>query len=178
VKACLLCGRIEGRIEGHHLSYDPEIVIDLCKRCHNFVHYFPYYSEDQIQKVREWVKSFSYQWQNGTQKYLKSHYAKKVRQEFRQRYYQEIEIPNDSQRKYRHANLEKIHQRQRIWMRNRRKNPEFKAKERIYKKAYMTLYNEMHREEINRKAAMKRAQKKELKFIESWKLNPQLSLLN
>jgi len=178
MKACFLCSRTEGRIEGHHLSYEPEIVIDLCKRCHNFVHSFPYYSEDQIQQVREWARSFSHQWKGGTQKYLKSDYAKKYRQKYRQNYYQMTEIPNGVQRKYRQANLEKVRLQKQIWMKKRRKDPEFRAKESAYKKKYMRMYNEIHRDEINHKASMRREEQKQLRLAEVKILNPQLSFLN
>ena len=79
-KNCILCNSIKN-IHGHHLSYDPEIVINLCLKCHLFLHLFSRFSEDQITKIREWVVQYSKQWVDGTNKYRKSKYRKQLKKD-------------------------------------------------------------------------------------------------
>jgi len=35
---CFKCGTSTGMIIKHHLSYDPEILVDCCKKCHRNIH--------------------------------------------------------------------------------------------------------------------------------------------
>lgn len=38
---CKLCFKFVERLEGHHISYNPEIKIDLCHKCHFIAHFKP-----------------------------------------------------------------------------------------------------------------------------------------
>ena len=38
---CSFCSKLVDKIEAHHVSYSPEIVIKLCHHCHHKVHYWP-----------------------------------------------------------------------------------------------------------------------------------------
>ncbi len=36
---CFKCGSTTGTIIKHHISYDPEIIVDCCRSCHKKIHY-------------------------------------------------------------------------------------------------------------------------------------------
>ena len=38
---CELCGKVEGRLERHHLQYEPEVTIQICHACHHRIHFYP-----------------------------------------------------------------------------------------------------------------------------------------
>jgi hypothetical protein len=38
---CALCNTYTEHLERHHISYKPEVTIDLCHQCHFLCHYFP-----------------------------------------------------------------------------------------------------------------------------------------
>ena len=38
---CELCGASVEKLEAHHISYKPEITIDLCHNCHHKAHFWP-----------------------------------------------------------------------------------------------------------------------------------------
>lgn len=77
---CELCQKdyTENLFHGHHLSYDPEIVVMLCIGCHAFLHRFANYTTENQTKIIEWTKQYSDQWNNCTKKYRKSQRAKDV----------------------------------------------------------------------------------------------------
>lgn len=59
-KVCPLCGKRNSRdraLDRHHISYEPEIVIQICVRCHGRIHSRTYYRslnpfDEQIQEWR------------------------------------------------------------------------------------------------------------------------------
>ena len=44
---CELCPAVVEKLEAHHLSYNPEITIKLCHRCHHKCHFWPNRLNDQ-----------------------------------------------------------------------------------------------------------------------------------
>lgn len=78
-RECELChGKIKSsKVLAHHLSYDPEIIIYLCRICHINLHTFAKYDDIQRKKFIEWIEQFGKQWENGTEKFLKSEYLRK-----------------------------------------------------------------------------------------------------
>src|SRR3972149_3674646 len=78
---CELCKNdyIENLFHGHHLSYEPEIVVMLCKGCHSFLHRFANYPIESQTNIVNWIRQYSNQWNNCTEKYRKSQHAKDVR---------------------------------------------------------------------------------------------------
>jgi len=50
---CKLCNTYTPHLERHHLSYKPEVTIDLCHSCHFLCHFYPnrllhYYKEKML----------------------------------------------------------------------------------------------------------------------------------
>ena len=55
-KACRIC-RAQDMLHAHHISYEPEVVIPLCPKCHKQVHDTNKYPHLKAEKRRkEWVK--------------------------------------------------------------------------------------------------------------------------
>ena len=107
---CVLCGKkFKGKgIMGHHMSYDPEIMVYLCVKCHTFLHLFPLFNKDQLEKVRQWSIQYADQWKNGTSKYMNSSYKKKK--------------CNEMARDWREKNREKVNKSAKEW---RKRNPDY-----------------------------------------------------
>jgi hypothetical protein len=64
-KVCDLCGgasNVTKKFEGHHLSYDPEIVVSLCVKCHDLLHSLAKLSQPSRETALNWVKVYSHQW--------------------------------------------------------------------------------------------------------------------
>ena len=38
---CVLCKQHVQKLEAHHLSYEPEVIIKICHACHHKVHFWP-----------------------------------------------------------------------------------------------------------------------------------------
>jgi len=51
-KICSLCGHnsIERALDRHHVCYDPEIIIRICRKCHSKIH------QKELQKWRKELK--------------------------------------------------------------------------------------------------------------------------
>jgi hypothetical protein len=77
-KECALCKKNSGRFEGHHLSYDPEIVIRLCYRCHKIIHGVARLTDEQFRLMMDWIFKYRDEWVDGTQKHLKSEYRRRI----------------------------------------------------------------------------------------------------
>ncbi len=39
MQTCFKCGTTKGKIVKHHISYNPEIIVDCCASCHKKIHY-------------------------------------------------------------------------------------------------------------------------------------------
>jgi hypothetical protein len=64
-KVCDLCGGLSNvtkKFEGHHLSYDPEIVISLCVKCHDLLHALAKLPDPSRERALEWVRVYAHQW--------------------------------------------------------------------------------------------------------------------
>jgi len=49
---CKLCSAYVEKLEAHHVSYAPEIILKLCHSCHHKVHFFPQrLNEEEIYPV-------------------------------------------------------------------------------------------------------------------------------
>ena len=46
---CKLCNSLVDKLEAHHISYSPEIIIKLCHDCHHKVHFWPQRLTEQEQ---------------------------------------------------------------------------------------------------------------------------------
>ena len=78
---CQLCRKESKRLHGHHLSYEHEIIIYLCGACHSSVHHFGRLTEEQLNTAIQWISQYRDEWINGTQKFFKSEYYKKISRE-------------------------------------------------------------------------------------------------
>lgn len=68
---CELCER-EKRVIGHHLSYDPEIVVFICWSCHSWLHKFGRFNSQLREKGLGWLRDYADNWKNGHEKYVKT----------------------------------------------------------------------------------------------------------
>ena len=75
---CFLCNEGEIKIEGHHLSYSPELVVFLCVKCHRTLHNLKRLSKDKIDLVLQWLTLYGMNWESGNDNYYKSEYGKSV----------------------------------------------------------------------------------------------------
>ena len=144
VEICILCGNeFKGkRIVGHHMSYDPEIIVYLCVNCHKFVHLFPLFNEDQLNKVKQWTFQYSEQWKDGTNKYNLSNYKKEVNHKYNENY---------KERARELARTDKYREKQREW----------RGKNKIKSAGYHKKWEERHPEFIiKRRENLKRWQMK------------------
>lgn len=48
IKECFVCGKKDKPLELHHLIYEPQIVIPVCKSCHKKIHYSKDYIYNQF----------------------------------------------------------------------------------------------------------------------------------
>ena len=74
---CGLCGK-ERKLIGHHLSYEEEKIISICKICNLMIHQLARLTKDQRYKAFEWILRYSHEWKNGKEKYMASKYRKKT----------------------------------------------------------------------------------------------------
>ncbi len=85
MKECKICGSIEGiglsKIIFHHLSYVPEIGIDVCRKCHLGLHLIDIESLEKIIRLK---KEYGHLWVNGNEQYFNSNRAKEVRKKYSQ----------------------------------------------------------------------------------------------
>jgi hypothetical protein len=157
---CVLCGRSAGRIDGHHLSYEPEEVVLLCHRHHMMVHSWGECNVHQRNMVNEWVEKYGCHWVKGTEKYWKSSWVKKRRKE---RYDANRELRIQQSKEWHIKNKEKDIKNRRNWyLKNReevlkktsewaRAHPE-KRKE-IMDRRYKKVMSDpiLHQQQIERK---------------------------
>jgi hypothetical protein len=64
-KVCDLCegaSNVTKKFEGHHLSYDPEIVVSLCVKCHDLLHALAKLPQPSREVALNWVQTYSHQW--------------------------------------------------------------------------------------------------------------------
>lgn len=54
---CNFCRAFVQKLEGHHITYSPEITIPLCHECHHKVHFFPQRLSDS-EKFKLLIKRF------------------------------------------------------------------------------------------------------------------------
>lgn len=73
--SCSLCGNTKYVIEGHHLSYTPEVVVFLCRMCHMTLHNMQQCKE-QLPQFIKWIEEYGHLWENGRIKYRKTEYCK------------------------------------------------------------------------------------------------------
>lgn len=78
---CHVCQNRRRRICGHHLSYEPEIIVYLCSVCHFLLHELNRGSLNRVDLFKDWIEKFGGNWTNGTEQYFKSEYRKKLSKE-------------------------------------------------------------------------------------------------
>jgi len=74
---CSLCHKEEKTL-GHHLSYDPEIVMVICYRCHVMLHKLAELSVKEREQTLQIVGQYGNNWDNGKDKYRYSERRKSV----------------------------------------------------------------------------------------------------
>ena len=101
----------------HHLSYEPEITVIVCWRCHMIIHKLAELSEmPQIQQdvINDWVKQYGDLWKHGREKHLKNQHHKEYEKEYGKKY-RKTDTGKESQKKYRktnkHRNVDKKYQK-------------------------------------------------------------------
>ncbi len=133
MKYCSICG-LEKKLVTHHLSYNPEIIINLCQHCHLTMHKIARLLPDKQDTLFEMVRQYGSQWENGHAKHIKTeHCRKKARERYiyrtdkaknRIREYRKTdrykEYKKEYQKKYRQRNLEKIRDYERQYAQERR----------------------------------------------------------
>ncbi len=77
-KSCYACGCDTRQMSGHHLSYDPEIVVFLCRHCHFLLHTLQRMPGIRLDLFLNWIKTYGHNWENGTEKYFKSEFKKQA----------------------------------------------------------------------------------------------------
>jgi len=77
---CEICHSIK-KIVFHHLSYDPEFGIYVCKKCH-----FPLHQNDieSLEKIIKLKKEYGHLWVNGNYQYFHSKHASEIRRKYAQ----------------------------------------------------------------------------------------------
>jgi predicted Rdx family selenoprotein len=91
---CFACKQKVSSLDGHHLSYEPEIIVPLCKMCHYLLHTMAR-NKEILSLFIEWIERYSYQWTNGNKKYKQSNYCKE-----KQRKRDSSKEGKDKKRKY------------------------------------------------------------------------------
>ena len=85
---CTVCKNDQRMILGHHLTYEPEVIIYLCSQCHLILHGLARLDFDITNTLIGWVKQYGKDWIGGGEKYHKGEYAKKVQREISEKYNQ------------------------------------------------------------------------------------------
>jgi len=85
---CSCCKTGVKGIVGHHLSYEPEVVVFLCWRCHNLLHQMARTERSILQQFMDWVEEYGDKWINprGKGKNLLN-YDKKFKSEYHKKWY-------------------------------------------------------------------------------------------
>ena len=80
INNCQLCG-VEKKTEGHHLSYESELIVSLCRTCHRTIHNVGRLTDNQLSTLIKWVHQYKHEWINGEQKYKKSERYRRLSRE-------------------------------------------------------------------------------------------------
>jgi len=76
---CPICGRGKAqnkKLWAHHISYEPEKIIYLCRQCHSVVHWLNFIGMEALNEMISWVLIYGNSWENGNYKYSKSNHKK------------------------------------------------------------------------------------------------------
>ena len=101
---CSICKSDEKLIH-HHLSYEPEIIVIICRRCEVIMHRLADLQrmpQNQQDVINNWVSQYGSLWKNAREKYEKSEYNKNVKKEW-----QKTDKFKNIQRKYRESDKRK-----------------------------------------------------------------------
>lgn len=159
---CGICHK-ERKTLKHHLSYDPEILLDVCSPCHLALHTVDI---GAFQKLAEIKKQYGHLWENGYEKYLKSPWKRAMSKKACKKFESKLEnkiIRREAKRAWyrKPGNKEKVRETGREW---RAKNKEAclqKAREYYKRKrldilAHKRGYYDNNGEEIKKIAREKR----------------------
>lgn len=80
---CEICKK-DKKLVQHHLSYEPEKTVGICQRCHLTLHNLSSLSMEQINILLDWIREYSDQWENGSEKLFKSPHRKRYNAKRRQ----------------------------------------------------------------------------------------------
>jgi len=84
---CPICGRGKAqskKLWAHHLSYEPEKIVYLCRQCHSVVHWLNFIGMDALNELISWILIYGNSWINGNEKYQKSPHKKIVNKRWAQ----------------------------------------------------------------------------------------------
>ena len=97
---CSIC-KTDKKLITHHLSYEPEIIITMCWKCHTAMHRLAEINKEYQVIIINFVNQYGHLWKNGHEKHLKTEHWKKYQKEFNKNRYENkrIEIL-EHQKKY------------------------------------------------------------------------------
>lgn len=80
IDSCPLCGRktTERKLWAHHITYEPEKIIYVCRQCHSVIHWINRIGMDALNQIISWSLLHGKSWENGNKKYQASEHKKKV----------------------------------------------------------------------------------------------------
>ena len=84
----------------HHLSYNPEITVTVCTKCHLALHNLARMSQEQRNIVNEWVEQYGDLWEEGTEKYYESEHYKNIKRESNRKHQKTNESKNYHKERY------------------------------------------------------------------------------
>ena len=124
-KQCALCGKHQGRIDRHHLTYSPDKIVYLCAKHHHLLHNLAELNLSQREVLYAWVKGFGHLWINCTEQF----YQSESRREFHRlssnkTYHKYKDKYKEYSKKYRTEHKEEIKQKGLEY----RRRPEIKEK--------------------------------------------------
>ena len=103
---CTICNK-DQKLICHHLSYEPEIIIDVCHGCHWLMHRLAIMPQDQQDIILDYIRKYSDQWENGREKYHKSEHSKN-----RVKEYQKTDKYQNCKKRYAESNRAKNKQKE------------------------------------------------------------------
>jgi hypothetical protein len=151
MRECEICHSTE-KIVFHHLSYDPEMGIDVCRKCHFALHCI---DVDVFPKIMELKKKYGHLWVNGNEQYQKSKRFREVQKLYRktekakegEKRIRQSEEFKKKRKEYLMKNREVIAQRKREqYLKYKRENPD-KLKE-INRRAGKRYYEKTKTERV------------------------------
>ena len=144
-KNCSICDNDKNLIT-HHLSYEPEITVIVCHRCHTTMHQLSRMAQNQRNIINDWVNQYGNLWESGNEKYRKSEHFKNRTKEYNntdrrknflkeyQKEYHKTDKYKNYQKKY--NNTDKCKNQRKKYQKEHRRIDEYKNHQKKYNKEY------------------------------------------